>query len=153
MLADLKSPSREMRAATALALTAVVDDQAVADALCAAFADPEEEVREAVVWALSERKTGHPRVSDLSDEPPRTLEVTRPGYPRKAFDNKVEGVVVVAILISASGKVVRAKILRSVPGLDEEALRCARQWTFKPARLKGSPVPAVAHAPVGFHLH
>jgi TonB family protein len=41
----------------------------------------------------------------------------------------------------------------SVPGLDEAALEALRQWTFKPARLNGEPVDAVAVYPVRFTLH
>ena len=47
----------------------------------------------------------------------------------------------VEILIDASGRVVRARILRSVPLLDAAALQCVYEWVFRPAMKKGRPVP------------
>ncbi len=86
------------------------------------------------------------------DSPPRPIKITRPQYPQEAFINKVEGTVVVEILIDTQGRVARARVIHSVPLLDEAALETAYQWTFRPAVKGGQPVPAIAHAPVAFRI-
>ena len=87
------------------------------------------------------------------DSPPRPVHITRPLYPRDAFDNEIEGVVVVELLIDASGRVARGRVIQSIPKLDEAALECVRSWTFTPARKDGRAVPTIAHAPVQFRIY
>jgi periplasmic protein TonB len=75
----------------------------------------------------------------------------KPRYPNDAFVNKTEGTVLVEIVIDAEGRVVRARIVRSVPGLDEAALQAVRQWHFT-APHAGRPVAMRAMARVGFRI-
>ena len=107
-------------------------------------------MREAAVWALCHIEAGP--WSDLHDEPPRAVRITQPEYPDNAYRQRIQGTVVVEILISASGEVVHAEIRRSIPALDAAALDCVKQWLFNPARLHGRPVPTLAQAPVGFRI-
>jgi len=111
-------------------------------------------VEAAAVWAFSRfpRVDRTIRESWTSDTPPALLQQTRPEYPREAFDRKIQGVVRTTILISAAGDVAHAEVDRSVPLLDEAALRCVREWKFKPATRAGKPVPVVAVAPVAFRI-
>jgi len=94
----------------------------------------------------------HAPVRDY-DRPPRPLTQTRPAYPPDAFKSKIEGTVLTEILIGADGRVLRARIVKSVPGLDAAALAAVRQWTFAPALKNGRPVPTVATAPVSFRIY
>lgn len=87
------------------------------------------------------------------DAPPRPIKITRPQYPQEAFIKKVEGTVVVEILIDASGRVVRARVLQSVPLLDAAALQTVYQWVFQPAVKHGRPVATIAQAPVAFRIY
>ena len=111
-------------------------------------------VEAAAVWAFSRfpRVDRTIRESWTSDTPPALLQQTRPEYPREAFDRKIQGVVRTTILISAAGDVAHAEVDRSGPLLDEAALRCVREWKFKPATRAGKPVPVVAVAPVAFRI-
>jgi len=86
------------------------------------------------------------------DRPPRVIRQPKPRYPQDAFVNKVEGVVVVEILIDATGRVARVRVIQSIPLLDAAALEAVRQWAFQPAMKKGRPVATVALAPVGFRI-
>ncbi len=86
------------------------------------------------------------------DSPPRQIKITKPQYPQEAFIKKVEGVVEVEILIDSSGRVVRARIIRSVPLLDAAALQTVYQWVFVPAMKHGRPVATIARAPVTFRI-
>ncbi len=87
------------------------------------------------------------------DSAPRPIKITRPQYPQEAFVKKIEGTVVVEILIDSQGRVERARVLQTIPLLDAAALQCVRQWTFEPAIKHGHPVPTLAHAPVAFQIY
>jgi TonB family protein len=96
--------------------------------------------------------TGTAPVMDF-DQPPRAITITRPQYPMEAFIKKVEGTVIVEILIDATGRVVRARIIQSVPLLDAMARETVYQWFFVPAVKNGRPVPTLAHAPITFRIY
>jgi protein TonB len=76
----------------------------------------------------------------------------KPNYPLQAFQEGIEGTVLVEILIDAEGRVARSRVVESVPGLDEAALAAVREWRFIPARKEGKAVPALAHVPVSFKI-
>jgi len=96
--------------------------------------------------------TGTGPVMDY-DSAPRPIKITRPQYPQEAFVKKIEGTVVVEILIDSAGRVVRARVIQSVPLLDAAALQTVYQWVFQPAIKHGRPVPTIAHAPVAFRIY
>lgn len=96
--------------------------------------------------------TGTGPVMDY-DTAPRPIKITRPQYPQEAFIKKIEGTVIVEILIDIQGKVVRARVIQSVPLLDAAALQTVYQWIFSPAIKHGRPVPTMAHAPVAFRIY
>lgn len=73
-------------------------------------------------------------------------------YPTEAAVKRVEGTVLVEMLVSASGRVLRLRIVESVPMLDAAAVQCARQWEFAPAQRDGRPVPSIVYGEVKFRL-
>jgi periplasmic protein TonB len=83
--------------------------------------------------------------------PTKTKDV-RPIYPPEAMAAGIQGVVVVEVSIDAEGHVRGAKVLRSIPELDEAALVAVRQWEFAPAISRGVAVPVVATVTVNFTL-
>lgn len=87
------------------------------------------------------------------DQAPRPIKITRPQYPQEAFIKKVEGTVLVEILIDSQGRVVRARVLQSIPLLDAAALQTVYQWVFQPAVKHGRPVATIAQAPVAFRIY
>jgi protein TonB len=95
--------------------------------------------------------TGDSPVMDY-DQPPRLLKRTQPVYPQEAFIKKIEGTVMLEILIGIDGRVGRARVLRSIPQLDQAAILTVRQWIFSPAVKGGRPVPTTANAPVSFRI-
>jgi protein TonB len=96
--------------------------------------------------------TGTGPVMDY-DSPPRPLKQTRPQYPQEAFVKKIEGTVLVEILIDSQGRVARARVIQSVPLLDAAALQTVYQWVFQPAVKHGRPVATLAHIPVTFRIY
>lgn len=88
------------------------------------------------------------------DVPPRPIRITKPQYPQQAFVDRVEGVVTLEVLIGVSGRVERARVLRSTNHvLDGAALACVRDWLFIPAVSQGRTVPVVAEVPITFRIY
>jgi len=95
--------------------------------------------------------TGDGPVLDY-DQPPRPIKITRPQYPQEAFVKKIEGMVELEILIDSTGRVVRARVVKSIPLLDAAAIQTVQQWIFAPAIKNGRPVATIATAPVTFRI-
>lgn len=95
--------------------------------------------------------TGDGPVMDY-DQAPRPIKITKPQYPQEAFVKKIEGTVIVEILIDSTGAVVRARVIQSIPALDAAALQTVREWRFAPAIKNGRPVATIAQAPVTFRI-
>jgi periplasmic protein TonB len=85
-------------------------------------------------------------------KPPVKLVDVRPVYPDVAMRARVEGVVIIEAVISPTGDVREARVLRPAPLLDEAALTAVRQWKFTPSLLNGIPVPVVMTVTVTFTL-
>jgi protein TonB len=83
---------------------------------------------------------------------PQKIRDVRPTYPPIAQSARVQGVVIIEATIGPDGKVTNAKVLRSVPLLDQAALEAVRQWEFTPTLLNGMPVPVIMTVTVNFTL-
>jgi len=64
----------------------------------------------------------------------------------------IKGVVVAEVVIDISGNVSDAKVVQSMPLLDDEALRAVRNWHFAPTMVNGPPVPVRMNVNVNFTL-
>ncbi|HWP99186.1 MAG TPA: energy transducer TonB [Vicinamibacterales bacterium] len=82
--------------------------------------------------------------------PSAKIKDVRPVRPPLAREAGVHGIVVVEITIDPQGKVADARIVRSVPLLDQAALDAVRQWEFTPTFVDGVAVPVVMTASVRF---
>ena len=60
--------------------------------------------------------------------------------------------MIIEATIGVDGRVVNARILRSVPLLDDAALDAVRQWEYTPTLLNGVPVPVIMTVTVQFTL-
>jgi protein TonB len=87
------------------------------------------------------------------DQLPRLLQRVRPDYPHQAFVDKIEGTVVLEIVIDSTGRVAHTRLVVSIPALDAAAIDAVRRWVFAPAIKDGRPVATVATAPVRFQIH
>ena len=81
---------------------------------------------------------------------PVKLVDVRPVVPEAAVRAGVKGVVILELTIDQDGVVQEARVLRSVPLLDQAAVDAARQWRFEPTQLNGQPVPVIMTATVPF---
>jgi TonB family protein len=87
-----------------------------------------------------------------SIRPPKRLHAVDPVYPADAQRARIQGVVILEIHIGSDGAVANARILRSIPALDQAALDAVRQWRYEPTLLNGVPVPVITTATVNFAL-
>jgi protein TonB len=85
----------------------------------------------------------------LAGEATRRVE---PPYPPLARAARVEGAVVVELTIDERGSVTSARALSGHPLLKDAAVNAARQWTFKPTVLSGTPVKVVGTITFNFKL-
>jgi protein TonB len=85
-------------------------------------------------------------------KPPTKTRDVRPVYPPIAQSARVQGVVIIEATIGADGRVKDAKVLRSIPLLDQAAVDAVKQWVFTPTLLNGVPVPVIMTVTVNFTL-
>ena len=88
-------------------------------------------------------------------QPPRLIERVPPRYPSEARSRRVEGLVLLRLVIGTDGRVEYSSVraLRSVPDLDLAAMTAVRQWRFSPGvGHSGRPVRVVVDIPVQFTL-
>jgi protein TonB len=83
-------------------------------------------------------------------KPPTKIKDVRPVYPEIARSARVAGEVAIEATIGTDGKVVDAKVIRSVPLLDQAALDAVRQWEYTPSLLNGVPVPVTVTVTINF---
>jgi len=75
-----------------------------------------------------------------------------PVYPPEAKAARIQGTVVVVLVIDAKGKVTSAKAISGPPELHACAVDYASAWEFEPAKVKGRPVPARFKLTMPFRL-
>jgi len=83
---------------------------------------------------------------------PNKIKNVNPVYPPIAQSARVSGVVIIEATIGPDGRVRDAKVLRSIPLLDQAALDAVKQWVFTPTLLNGVPVPVIMTVTVNFTL-
>ena len=83
---------------------------------------------------------------------PRKIRNIDPIYPTIAQTARVQGTVIVEATIATDGRVMDAKVLRSIPLLDAAALDAVRQWQYTPTMQNGVPVAVIMTVTVTFQL-
>jgi protein TonB len=83
---------------------------------------------------------------------PVQISKVEPVYPMIAQSARVSGVVILEAVVGTNGSVTDAKVLRSIPLLDQAALDAVRQWQYEPTLLNGVPVPVIMTVTVTFTL-
>jgi TonB family protein len=74
-----------------------------------------------------------------------------PVYPARALRNRIEGRVVVRLIVDENGNVGSARVLEATnPEFADAALEAAKRWLFTPALYSGRPVACSVDAPVVF---
>ena len=115
------------------------------------------QIRETVSFDVSSPPPSAPTQTVLElyevDEPPQPIVQVQPEYPEKAKKAKLEGKVIVAVVVDENGDVIDASIHYSTnPIFNEAALEAAKKMKFKPAKHKDTPVKAIVRIPFVFKL-
>ena len=85
-------------------------------------------------------------------KPPKKLRDVRPVYPANAEADRVQGVVIIEATIDALGNVANARVLKSLPALDQAAVEAVQQWQYEPTMMNGVAVPVIMTVTVNFTL-
>ncbi len=86
--------------------------------------------------------------------PPRAVYQPGPEYAERARKEKIQGIVMVSIVITPEGTVRDAKITTSLDkDLDKKALEAVSKWKFQPATKDGKPVALRTVVEVNFRLY
>lgn len=94
-----------------------------------------------------------PTTLDYEFNQMRVLSRVDPMYPALAKLAKVQGEVVLLMLVDPHGIPSEVKALSGPhPSLEQEAMRVARMWRFEPARLNGQAVSAQFRLTIVFRL-
>jgi protein TonB len=85
---------------------------------------------------------------------PKLIYSVQPKYPEEAKKEKVQGVVVLNLIIDVDGSVLEASVLEDPDSrLSKEALETVRKWKFRPALdSKGQAVRVQSTVSVNFQL-
>ncbi len=86
---------------------------------------------------------------------PVLVREVKPAYTSDAMRAKIQGTVLLECVVRPDGTVTDIQVLRSLDptfGLDQEAIKAARQWRFRPGMRMGEPVPVVVTIELTFTL-
>ena len=85
---------------------------------------------------------------------PTLRSQVRPNYTSEAMQRKIQGTVVLEMIVGSDGVPYDVRVRRSLDagGLDQEAIRAAEQWRFNPGRLGEMPVDVLVVLVIDFHL-
>jgi TonB family protein len=88
-------------------------------------------------------------------ETPRLLKEVKPQYTAQAMRAKIQGEVLLECIVQPDGSVGNIRVVRSLDsafGLDQEAIKAARQWRFAPGTKQGEPVAVLVTIAIAFTL-
>jgi periplasmic protein TonB len=86
---------------------------------------------------------------------PIKLKEVRPQYTSDAMRAKVQGTVLLQCVVKSDGTVGDVQVIRSLDptfGLDQEAVKAAKQWLFRPGMRMGEPVSVLVTIELTFTL-
>jgi TonB family protein len=88
--------------------------------------------------------------------PPVATFIPKPQYTADAMRARIQGTVWVECVVQTNGVCTNTQVVRSLDptfGLDEEALKAARQFRFRPGMRMGEPVAVLVTIELSFSLH
>jgi len=86
--------------------------------------------------------------------PPRAVFAPDPRYTDDARKMKLNGTVVLAVVVGADGMVKEVKVTRPLlPSLDQSAIDTVKTWRFLPATKDGKPVAVRLNIETTFNLY
>lgn len=91
--------------------------------------------------------------NDVGVKPPRILYKEKPQYTEEARREKIEGTIVLSVVLNANNRVTNIKVIHGLGhGLDEEAIKAASQVKFIAATRNGIPINVETRIEYSFKL-
>jgi TonB family protein len=91
---------------------------------------------------------------DYGIKSPKAIYAPDPEYTDKTRRKKINGAVVVSLIVTPEGTVRDPKIVTSLDkDLDQQALAALSKWKFEPATKDGKPVTVRISTEVSFRIH
>jgi TonB family protein len=85
--------------------------------------------------------------------PPKVVHEVPPLYTEEAFDRRIEGRVVLKVIVRKDGTVGPIRVHESLDSnLDAAAVAAVKQWLFEPARVDGEAINVLADVVVDFRI-
>jgi TonB family protein len=99
------------------------------------------------------RRSPAPAVTEGTTTPPKLVQWDEASYPAEALKQRIEGTVVLMVLVARDGSVTAVSVSKGVEeSLDRSAQRAVRNWRFEPATRDGRSVNVVLEIRVDFKL-
>ena len=96
---------------------------------------------------------GAARTTDPGVEVPQVIKEVRPAYTPEAMKRRVEGIVLLDVIIQPDGSVGKVRVKKPLhPDLDHAAIVAARQWRFTPPLKDGVPVAMLVDLSLSFTI-
>ena len=84
---------------------------------------------------------------------PRAIHKELPPYTEVARRERVQGLVILQLVIDDTGEVTEVEVLKGLPkGLTESAVATVKKWRFEPATYEGEPVSVIYKIIINFRL-
>jgi TonB family protein len=85
--------------------------------------------------------------------PPKIKKEVKPQYSERAKQEKIQGEVVMDVVVKADGTVGDVKVAKPLdPDLDQAAIDAVKQWEFEPGTRDGKPVAVMVTVAMSFTL-
>jgi TonB family protein len=81
------------------------------------------------------------------------VKKVNPIYPATARDARIQGSVLLRVVVSRDGDVTEVTLISGHPMLVDSAIQAVKQWKFKPYLLNGEPVEVETQTMVNYELH
>ena len=91
---------------------------------------------------------------DSGVTPPTVLKDAKPKYTAEALRRRIQGTVVLEVVVSRDGIPIAVRVTRSLDpgGLDQEAMVAAREWRFAPGRIGDTAVDVLVTILLDFSI-
>jgi TonB family protein len=86
---------------------------------------------------------------------PTVVREVKPLYTAAAKKERIQGTVVMDVVVQSDGSVGDVTVTRSLDttyGLDDEAVKAMKQWSFNPGKKDGKAVPVLVEVEMSFTL-
>jgi len=84
---------------------------------------------------------------------PKLIKKVDPVYPEAARKAGIQGIVLLEATTDEQGNVVKVKVQKSIPELDQAAIDALKQWKYEPMIVEGKPKGVVFTVTIRFALH